>query len=155
MHLWPTLDWREICQSWLSTSTTGLLIMDEKKFVIATTCCVTKTTWIGLTDVSWSKVAWLSVSKRKMSSLWEIIARDYVFSVKIAEGGGGLGYLNKFNLKKTLWNCNLIPKVVFYSKNCLVFRLFQVNSLYRITLPGTFWPDVGKKKKILIQICKK
>ena len=26
-------------------------------------------------------------------------------------------------------------------------RLFQVNSLFRITLPDTFWPDFEKKKK--------
>ena len=28
--------------------------------------------------------------------------------------------------------------------------LFQVNSLFRITLPGTFWPDFRKKKKDLL-----
>ncbi len=37
-----------------------------------------------------------------MSSLWEVITRDFVFLIKIADGGRGkcLSYLNKFNLKK-------------------------------------------------------
>ncbi len=35
--------------------------MDDKKFVkIASSGSVTKTTWMGLTDVAWSKVAWLN-----------------------------------------------------------------------------------------------
>ncbi len=37
------------------------------------------------------KVAWLNVLKTKMSSLREVVVRDYVFSVKIADGGVGSG----------------------------------------------------------------
>ncbi len=106
--------------------------MDGKMFVtISSTCSVTKTTWVGRTDVSWSNVAWLNVLKTKMSSLWEVIARDYVFSVKIADGGGGLGYLNNFNLKK---HCEIVIRSLIRRKLSSKTGKWRVYSLAHVNL---------------------
>ncbi len=63
---------------------------------------------MGLTYVS--KVAWLNVLKAKMSSLWEIIAHDYVFSVKIADTGRGVwAILTSLIWKNIVKYCDPIP----------------------------------------------
>ncbi len=68
--------------------------MGDKRFVtIASTCSVTKTTWMRLIGVSlilFIQGCFAQCIKDKDESLREVAARDYVFSVKIADGGRGV-----------------------------------------------------------------
>ena len=102
-----SLDWRHLLQvfsRWMTKSWSQLFQLV-----------------LWLKQLGWESLMCLDAKllERKKSSLWDIVAYDYVFSVMIADGEGGLCNLNKFNLKKkhceiVIWSLRNLSSMIFF-----------------------------------------